>query len=56
MKSAIDTAKGSLSTATSDVYTQDSIDKLKVAIATAEGIYKDDTKKSTDYTTAKSKS
>lgn len=53
LKSAIDTAKGSLSTATSDVYTQDSIDKLKAAIATAEGIYKDDTKKSTDYTTAK---
>lgn len=53
LKSAIDTAKGSLNTATSDVYTQDSIDKLKVAIATAEGIYNDDTKKSTDYTTAK---
>lgn len=53
LKSAIDTAKGSLNTATTDVYTQDSIDKLKAAIATAEGVYNDDTKKSTDYTTAK---
>lgn len=52
LKSAIDIANGSLKTATTDVYTQESINKLKTAIETAEGIYKAD-KTAQEYTTAK---